>query len=95
MQPLRELERKGNTVVVVEHDEDTIRSADHIIDLGPGAGIQGGRVVAQGSVAKLMRTRESLTGRFLAKPLQHPLPDARAAVRAASTPSEDFQRVLE
>ncbi len=82
---LRELERKGNTVVVVEHDEDTIRSADHIIDLGPGAGIQGGRVVAQGSVAKLMRTRESLTGRFLAKPLQHPLPDARAAVRAAST----------
>ena len=64
---------KGNTVVVVEHDEDTIRRAEHVIDLGPGAGINGGEVVAAGTVNKLMRQRQSITGRFLAKPLQHPL----------------------
>ena len=81
---LRDLERKGNTVVVVEHDEDTIRRADHIIDLGPGAGVQGGRVVAHGSVAKLTRSPESVTGRFLAKPLQHPL--ARPAILDTGTP---------
>ncbi len=70
---LKKLEGKGNTVVVVEHDEDTIRRAEHIVDLGPGAGRDGGRVVAQGSVARVMRSRESVTGRCLAEPLRHPL----------------------
>ena len=70
---LAKLEAKGNTLVVVEHDEDTIRRADHVIDLGPGAGTRGGEVVAQGSAAQLMRTPGSVTGRFLATPLAHPL----------------------
>jgi excinuclease ABC subunit A len=70
---LAKLEAKGNTLIVVEHDEDTIRRADHVIDLGPGAGTRGGIVVAEGTAADLMRSPESLTGRFLANPLRHPL----------------------
>ena len=64
---------KGNTLVVVEHDEDTIRRADHIIDIGPGAGKRGGHVVAQGLAADLALVADSVTGRFLAHPLIHPL----------------------
>ncbi len=70
---LAKLEAKGNTLVVVEHDEDTIRRADHVLDLGPGAGTQGGRVVAEGTAAELMRHPDSVTGRCLAQPLLHPL----------------------
>jgi excinuclease ABC subunit A len=70
---LAKLQAKGNTLVVVEHDEDTIRRADHVIDLGPGAGSRGGAVVAEGSAAELMRSPDSITGRFLAHPLAHPL----------------------
>jgi excinuclease ABC subunit A len=70
---LAKLEGKGNTIVVVEHDEDTIRRAEHIIDLGPGAGVNGGRLVAQGSINTIMRCKQSLTGQFLANPLRHPL----------------------
>ncbi|HTR58435.1 MAG TPA: excinuclease ABC subunit UvrA [Casimicrobiaceae bacterium] len=70
---LAKLEAKGNTLVVVEHDEETIRRADHVVDLGPGAGSQGGRVVAEGSAEELMRAPHSVTGRFLASPLAHPL----------------------
>lgn len=72
---------KGNTLVVVEHDEDTIRRADHLIDIGPGAGKRGGRVVAQGSAATLSANADSVTGRFLANPLKHPLQPRRAATR--------------
>ncbi|TAK06454.1 MAG: excinuclease ABC subunit A [Candidatus Manganitrophaceae bacterium] len=79
---LHELEAKGNTVVVVEHDEETIRRAEHVVDLGPGAGRNGGRVVAQGSVKELMRHPESVTGQFLAHPLQHPLIDRRPPLKA-------------
>src|SRR5690349_9358371 len=70
---LAKLQAKGNTLVVVEHDEDTIRRADYVIDLGPGAGSRGGEVVAQGTAAQLMRMPASVTGRFLAAPLAHPL----------------------
>jgi len=70
---LHKLGDKGNTLVVVEHDEDTIRRADHIIDIGPGAGKRGGRLVAEGTAADLAKNGESVTGRFLAKPLLHPL----------------------
>ncbi|MBC7940486.1 MAG: excinuclease ABC subunit A, partial [Chitinophagaceae bacterium] len=70
---LAKLGDKGNTLVVVEHDEDTIRRADHLIDIGPGAGQRGGRLVAQGTVAQLSATPDSLTGRFLAHPLRHPI----------------------
>jgi excinuclease ABC subunit A len=78
---LARLGAAGNTLVVVEHDEDTIRRADHLIDIGPGAGRRGGRVVAQGAVADLSAAPDSLTGRFLAQPLRHPL-HARRAVAA-------------
>jgi excinuclease ABC subunit A len=70
---LAKLEHKGNTLVVVEHDEDTIRRAAHVIDLGPGAGTRGGAVVAEGTAAELMQNAASTTGRFLAQPLAHPL----------------------
>jgi excinuclease ABC subunit A len=65
---LRKLGEKGNTLVVVEHDEDTIRRADHIIDIGPGAGKRGGTLVAQGRRADLSAQSDSLTGQFLANP---------------------------
>ncbi len=65
LQTLRELCDLGNTILVVEHDEDTIRFADHVVDLGPGAGVAGGEVVAAGSVDELMANSRSLTGRFL------------------------------
>jgi len=70
---LKSLSDRGNTLVVVEHDEDTIRRADHLIDIGPGAGKRGGRLVAQGTAADLARVPESLTGQLLAHPLIHPL----------------------
>ena len=79
---LRALRAKGNTVVVVEHDEETIRSAEHIVDLGPGAGVNGGRVVAHGSIGRVLANRESLTGRHLASPLVHPLPGIRSPERS-------------
>ncbi|HEX7270709.1 MAG TPA: excinuclease ABC subunit UvrA, partial [Casimicrobiaceae bacterium] len=78
---LARLNAKGNTLVVVEHDEETIRRADHVVDLGPGAGGQGGRVVAEGTAEELMRAPQSVTGRFLAAPLAHPLV-ARRVTRA-------------
>jgi excinuclease ABC subunit A len=70
---LQKLSDKGNTLVVVEHDEDTIRRAEHIIDIGPSAGKRGGRVVAQGSAQDVMDCEESLTGRYLLHAMQHPL----------------------
>ena len=73
LETLRKLERKGNTVVVVEHDEDTIRQAEHIVDLGPGAGVNGGELIVSGSVKQLLRSSRSITGQFLANPLPHPL----------------------
>jgi excinuclease ABC subunit A len=72
LQALDQLAAAGNTLVVVEHDEDTIRRADHIIDLGPGAGVRGGHMVAAGDAQALQRRPESVTGRFLAQPLRHP-----------------------
>jgi excinuclease ABC subunit A len=64
LQRLRDL---GNTVIVVEHDEQTMRAADHLVDLGPGAGEHGGRIVAQGTAAEVERVQESLTGQFLSR----------------------------
>ena len=70
---LARLESKGNTLIVVEHDEDTIARAQHVIDIGPGAGVRGGQIMAQGTVAQLINNPASLTGRYLATPLAHPL----------------------
>ncbi len=74
---LNRLRDKGNTVVVVEHDEQTIRQAEHVIDLGPGGGVNGGRLVYAGPVDRLLRRRASLTARFLRRPLRHPLSPQR------------------
>ncbi len=70
---LEALRDRGNTLLVVEHDEDTIRRADHVIDLGPGAGVRGGEVTAQGRLADLVAAPASATGRCLRAPLIHPL----------------------
>jgi excinuclease ABC subunit A len=72
------LAAKGNTIVVVEHDEDTIRRAEHVVDLGPGAGRHGGEVVVNGTLADLLAEQRSITGRVLASPPRHPLQPRRA-----------------
>jgi excinuclease ABC subunit A len=71
---LKHLRDLGNSVLVVEHDEDMIRTADHVIDMGPGAGVHGGRVMAQGTPAEVAANAESLTGRYLAHTLRIPVP---------------------
>jgi len=73
MKTVAQLRKAGNTVVVVEHDPYTIRAADHVIDLGPGAGREGGRVVVSGTTDRILTSRKSATARFLKKPLAHPL----------------------
>jgi excinuclease ABC subunit A len=73
------LRNLGNTVLVVEHDEETIRSADHVIDLGPRAGREGGEVVVEGTVEDVLRHKTSLTGRYLRGELRIPVPSARRA----------------
>jgi len=85
---LEKLEAKGNTLLVVEHDEDTIRRAHHVVDLGPGAGSQGGRVVAAGTADELMASATSITGRFLREPLRHPVQPRR--VVDTHTPTVDI-----
>ena len=72
LESLGELAGARNTLVVVEHDEDTIRRADYVLDLGPAAGVRGGEVVGAGTVAQLMKNPRSVTGRFLRAPLLHP-----------------------
>ncbi|MHB1785052.1 MAG: excinuclease ABC subunit UvrA [Acidimicrobiales bacterium] len=67
----------GNTVIVVEHDEDTIKVSDHVVDIGPGAGEHGGKVVYSGSVAGLLKSKESITGQYLSKKRSIPLPAIR------------------
>jgi excinuclease ABC subunit A len=74
---LKRLRDLGNTVLVVEHDEETILEADHVIDMGPGAGIHGGQVVAQGTPQEIMANPASLTGRYLSGELSIPIPTAR------------------
>jgi excinuclease ABC subunit A len=78
---LRRLRDLGNTVIVVEHDEGTIRAADDVVDLGPGAGEHGGEVVAQGTPAQLARAPESLTGQYLSGKRSIPLPEERRPAR--------------
>jgi len=88
---LAELATQRNTLVVVEHDEDTIRRADHVLDLGPAAGVRGGEVVGAGTVADLMRNPDSITGRFLREPLQHSTKPHREVT--PRTPSLQLERV--
>ncbi len=74
---LKHLRDLGNSVLVVEHDEDMIRAADHVIDMGPGAGVHGGQVIAQGTPEEIARSEESLTGQYLARRLRIPVPQRR------------------
>jgi excinuclease ABC subunit A len=87
---LQRLGAQGNTLLVVEHDEETIRRADHVIDIGPGAGKRGGRLVAQGSAADISAAADSMTGRYLLHAMRHPAQPRRpvgdAAVAQATPP---------
>jgi excinuclease ABC subunit A len=74
---LKRLRDLGNTVIVVEHDEDAIRLADHVLDIGPGAGMHGGHIVAQGTPADIMRNPDSLTGKYLTGELSVEIPERR------------------
>ncbi len=74
---LHRLRDLGNTLIVVEHDEDTIRSADHVVDMGPGAGLHGGMIVSEGPPSKIERDSNSLTGQYLAKKLSIETPSTR------------------
>ncbi|KAA5607514.1 excinuclease ABC subunit UvrA [Roseospira marina] len=74
---LRRLRDLGNTVIVVEHDEDAIRAADHLVDMGPGAGVHGGKIVAEGTPEEVMANPASLTGQYLTGRRCVPVPDAR------------------
>jgi excinuclease ABC subunit A len=83
---LRHLRDIGNSVLVVEHDEDAIRAADHVIDLGPGAGAHGGRVIAQGTADEVAANPESLTGRYLGRTLKIPVPARRSSLADGTDP---------
>jgi len=84
---LHQLRDLGNTLVVVEHDEETIRQADYVIDMGPGAGLHGGKIVAQGTPEEIARTPQSLTGQYLSKQLHIPIPASRRT-------AQEFMHVL-
>ena len=90
LRTLEELRDLGNSVLVVEHDEDTIRRADHVIDLGPGAGVQGGELVAAGTLQAIMDCRRSLTGLYLKGELSIPIPRKRIP----PTPERGWLEVL-
>ncbi len=77
LETLRRLRDLGNSVIVVEHDEDAILTADHVVDVGPGAGIHGGEIVAQGTATEIMDDPKSLTGQYLSGRLQVPVPRTR------------------
>ena len=79
---LKRLRDLGNSVIVVEHDEETIRAADYILDLGPGAGIRGGEIVAHGTLADILAHPKSVTGRYLSGDLEIPVPKKRVKPRA-------------
>ena len=85
---LKDLRDRGNTVLVVEHDEDTMRAADLVVDMGPGAGVHGGTIVAQGTAAALEKRADSVTGRFLKEAIPHPLRGARRPIAGKGAPAE-------
>ena len=88
LETLTALREKGNSLVIVEHDEETMRRADYIVDLGPRAGIHGGEIVAQGTLADIKRAKQSETGRCLTTPLCHP-------IRQSRRPLSDVENWLE
>jgi excinuclease ABC subunit A len=91
---LKHLRNIGNSVIVVEHDEDMIRAADHCIDMGPGAGVHGGRVMAQGTPAEVEANPNSLTGQYLAQALRIEVPKKRLPFLAVPAEQLAAQRLL-
>ncbi len=85
LETLMRLRDLGNSVIVVEHDEEAIRAADHVVDIGPGAGIHGGEIIAQGSVDDIMNTEGSLTGDYLSHRREVPVPAERRPYRKTKT----------
>jgi excinuclease ABC subunit A len=96
---LEQLRDLGNTVIVVEHDEETMRAADHVIDMGPGAGKHGGEVIAAGTVDEIIRNPQSITGRYLsgeaeiALPAQRRAPDAKRAITITNAREHNLRNV--
>jgi excinuclease ABC subunit A len=82
---LRQLQTKGNSLIIVEHDEDTMRASDYIIDMGPGAGVHGGQVIAQGPWKHIAKNEKSITGTLLGAPLKHPMHGQRRPVGKKDT----------
>ncbi len=99
LKTLTRLRDLGNSVIVVEHDEDAILAADHIIDMGPGAGVHGGEVVAQGNAQTIMRSRKSITGKFLSGKRQILVPtertkkDPRRMLRVIGASSHNLKKI--
>ena len=85
LETLKRLRDLGNTVIVVEHDEDAIRTADHIVDIGPGAGVHGGEIVAQGSISKISNAKRSITGDYLSGKREVPVPSERRPINKRKT----------
>ena len=97
---LQHLRNLGNSVLVVEHDEDMIRAADHVVDMGPGAGVHGGRVLAQGTPEEVQSNPESITGRYLARALRievpaqrHPFTDETPRLRVVNARGHNLKGV--
>jgi excinuclease ABC subunit A len=98
LETLRRLRDLGNTVIVVEHDEDAIRTADHVLDIGPGAGIHGGHIIAQGTPDDIMREQNSLTGKYLTGEYgidipQRRTPNPRRAIRVVNARGHNLKNV--
>ncbi len=85
LRTLNHLRNLGNTVLVVEHDEEAIRNADHIVDIGPGAGVHGGRIVASGALQQILKAKESITGQYLAGKKRIEVPAKRTKYNKAAT----------
>jgi len=99
LKTLRHLRDLGNTVIVVEHDEDAIMSADYVVDIGPGAGVHGGEIVAQGTPAEILRNADSLTGAFLSGrraikvPAKRSKPDPKRMLKVAGASGNNLKSV--
>ncbi|MFI0347847.1 MAG: excinuclease ABC subunit UvrA [Chthoniobacterales bacterium] len=91
---LRGLRDLGNSVIVVEHDEETIMAADHVIDFGPGAGPLGGRIIAEGTPAQIMANPDSITGRYLSGDLKIPIPNERRKSSSSLKASTGWLRII-
>ena len=89
IQSLETLREKGNTLIVVEHDEDMMRRSDHLIDMGPGAGVHGGHIIAEGKASEVMKHDQSLTGYYLSNGMSHPI---RGSYRSLPAPFHPRKR---